>query len=563
MIRSAEKNIELYPKKSEDGVEIYELPCTGEYRWCEELKGVLSTWSPLCWRDHSMRQWFFPNYCEAVYQCGAPVMAAIDADDKNSLTVSLSDSVIRSKITMSVDDLNQRDEIIVTVTLFDETVRQQKDGKVLLRVDRRRIDWNDTVCEAGVWMRSFLPSLIKIPENAALPLYSSWYDFHQEPEQYLLERELEKAAEIGFKTFILDDGWQFEGNNTGDYSKCGDWSVAKDKFPDFKAFCDRVHSFGIKMLMWFPVPFVGFETEDYKRLKHIMAYDNPAFGAGVLDVRYPEAREYIINTYKRFVRDYGVDGLKLDFIDAFNVRASEIPPANDKTDVGSIDEAVRILMNEIYAEMTAYDPDFMFEFRQNYVGAEMVNHCNMLRVCDCAADPVTNRIGMAALKLVNSATAIHSDMLLWGHNEDPLNCRRQLLNILFSVPQISVRLTEVPEEHLRVIRGFVKYWLENKDVLYNGRFRARHPELNYTEMSAEKDGKKITVIHHGGVFTPDCDADIFNNTDCDRLVSTGGRRFEYGIYDIYGEKTKTGVSDGTPAILPVARGGMIRIKILY
>lgn len=552
----------LSPVTADDGIEIYRLPCAGTFKWTEQLGGVLSTWSPLCWRDHSLRQWWFPNFCDSSYTYNAPVMLLIDAEDKNRVTISLSDSSLRSKITATVDDLNQRDEMIFTATV-KETVAGEKAEGVLLRIDRRPVDWNEAVADAGRWIRSFGQFKRRpVPENASLPLYSSWYNFHQEPEQTLLTKELEMAAELGFKTFILDDGWQFEGNNTGDYEKCGDWHIALDKFPDFKAFCDRVHSLGIKILMWFPVPFAGYLTEDYKRLKDKMAYNNDSFQAGVLDVRYPEIRKYIKDVYKRFVREFGIDGLKLDFIDAFNATPAEIAPYKEGMDCESLEWAARILLDEIYNELTEIDPEFMFEFRQNYIGVEMVNHCNMLRVCDCAADPVTNRIGIGAIRSVNATTPCHSDMLLWGHGETPLNCTRQLLNVMFSVPQISVRLTEMPDDHIRVIRRFVSYWAENRDVLTNGTFRAKKPELNYTEMSSEKDGKKIVVLYANGLFDPNfaCVEDVFNNTPDDFLISSGGTAFEYEIFDMYGGNTDCGRSDGSPQRFPVPRGGMIRIK---
>lgn len=552
MILYEKENISIIPVSNENGIEIYNLPGKGKYKWTEELRGVFSTWVPLGGRDHSIRQWWFPNSSASVYQCGSPLLSTMDQEGVNRVTVALSDTFSRSNLAVSVDDLNQKDEIIFTVETQSENA--------LLRVDRRDVYYCQAINDAGEWMRSFLPGgQIPVPLNAELPLYSSWYNFHQEPEQYLLEKELKIAAEIGFKTFILDDGWQFEGENTGAYQKCGEWKVATDKFPDFKGFCDKVHSYGIKMLLWFAVPFVGYESPVYESFKSKFAFDHPSFGAGVLDIRYPDIRAHIVEILLRFVRDYGIDGFKLDFIDAFNMDADHIPPFNDEMDVKTLDEAAVILMDEIYAEMTKIDKDFLFEFRQNYVGAAIVNRCNMLRVADCAADPVTNRIGIAALRLLNGGTAIHSDMLLWGKKESPLNCQRQLLNIMFSVPQISLRLTEIPKEQLELVRLFVKYYTENRDVLIHGKFTAYHPELNYSVMCADTNEKKITVLHGEPLFVPtDKNEDVFNNTAFDYIVSSGDKRFDYEIFDMYGKLISSGKSSDTPQKFDVPRGGMLR-----
>jgi hypothetical protein len=124
-----------------------------------------------------------------------------------------------------------------------------------------------------------------------------------------------------------------------------------------------------------------------------------------------------------------------------------------------------------------------------------------------------------------------------------------------------VRLTEIPEKQLLVICNFVKYWTENRATLLHGKFRAVHPDANYTSMSAEGEDKKITVLYYGAVFEP-CGKreDVFNNTSEDHIVSTGGKPFSYKIHDLYGSVTEEGYSNGRPEKFPVPRGGMISIE---
>ncbi len=558
MIKSLNNNTVLEAFAQEGGVEYYRIPGVGNYSWVEELKGVAGTWYPMGGRDHSFRQWWFPNTQESVFEAGAPVMCVYDYENKNIITAALSDSVKRTKISASVDDLNQRDEILLKIEIIDDGLFQQPDHEIILRVDKRPLEYYEAVAEACDWMRSFLKKLIPIPEDARVPLYSSWYNFHQEPEQKLLTEELKVAAEMGFRTVILDDGWQFEGKNTGDYYKCGDWHVALDKFPDFKKFVDDVHSFGMKLMVWFPVPFAGFATEDYRRFKDKMAFDIDWMRAGVYDVRYKELRDYIAGTYEKFVDDFGIDGLKLDFVDAWGT-TTDVPPKNDEMDHERLFDAVRTLMDEIYDKMTARDPDFLFEFRQVYVGPEIVNHCNMLRVADCAADSVTNRIGIGSLRIVNGATAIHSDMLLWGKKESPVNCMRQMLNIMFSVPQISVLLTKVPGDQKLAVKRFVDYWSENRDVLLDGKFRAVDPGANYSLMSAEKDGKKITVLYSTSeVELTACAEDVWNNTFKNYIVVSCAPGKDYAVFDWRGDKIGCGVTAGTIQKIAVPAGGMVK-----
>ena len=549
----------------EKDVEYYRLPGVGTYTWIEPLKGVYGTWGPLNGRDHSIRQWWFPNAVDSLYQFGAPLIATYGYDGENRTTAALSDSVKKARLSVCVDDLSQRDEIIFKVELFDDGAWQQENGEVILRIDRRPVAYYDAVRDAGAWMRGFLGRTAPVPEGAVQPLYSSWYNFHQEPQQELLLRELEAAAKIGFRTVILDDGWQFEGKCTGDYYKCGDWAVAADKFPDFKAFADAVHRLGMKLMMWFPVPFAGYATEEYRRLRDKIAFNVDGMRAGVLDVRYPYIREHIIGIYERFVKEYGIDGLKLDFVDAFRADPSAVAPFDPAMDYRSLDKATRRLMRDIYTRLTAKHPDFLFEFRQNYIGAEIVSNCNMLRVGDCAADPVTNRVGIAAIRLVNAATAPHSDMLLWGRAETPENCMRQMLNIMFSVPQISVLLTEIPEAQAAAVRRFVNYWSDNRDVLLGGVFRAPEPGGNYALLSSETADRKITVLYETSTaeLTHPCE-DIWNCTDKPffAAVTDGTDGYRYKVFDWRGVAVRTGSipAGSTAARIQVPSGGMAQFE---
>ena len=40
---------------------------------------------------------------------------------------------------------------------------------------------------------------------------------------------------------------------------------------------------------------------------------------GTLDPRFPEVREYLVQTYERVIGEWGFDGVKLDFIDCFTL----------------------------------------------------------------------------------------------------------------------------------------------------------------------------------------------------------------------------------------------------
>ena len=52
----------------------------------------------------------------------------------------------------------------------------------------------------------------------------------------------------------MDDGWQTLDSNRG-YAYAGDWDP--ERIPEMKDFVARSHEAGVKVLLWYAVPFVG------------------------------------------------------------------------------------------------------------------------------------------------------------------------------------------------------------------------------------------------------------------------------------------------------------------
>ena len=73
--------------------------------------------------------------------------------------------------------------------------------------------------------------------------------------------------------------------------------------------------------------------------------------------------------------------------------------------------------------------------------------------------------------------------------------------------------------------------------------------------------KKIPVLHCEPLFTPAGKReDVFNDTAYDYMVSSTDDKFNYTIYDLYGNVTEKGVS-GKERRLNVPRGGMLKITV--
>jgi alpha-galactosidase len=99
------------------------------------------------------------------------------------------------------------------------------------------------------------------------------------------------------------------------------------------------------------------------------------------------------------------------------------------------------------------------------------------------------------VRLLSGATAVHSDMLMWHKEEKPEVAALQLLNILCSVPQVSVRLEEIPAAHLEMLGFWLRFWRKNRDVLLDGSLAPYSPDLNYPVITAATAQKQLTAVY--------------------------------------------------------------------
>ena len=440
-----------------------------------------------------------------------------------------------------------------------------KSYAVRIRLDRRDVFWSDAIREAAEWISSRPGNEpCAAPAAAFKPLYSTWYGFHQNVFAREIEEECAIAARLGMKTLILDDGWQSDGIHQG-YSFCGDWQISSRRFPDMAAHVRRVQEMGIRYMVWFSVPFVGTKSANYARFKGKYLYE--CLGAGVLDPRFPECRAFLVGTYEKALRDWNIDGFKLDFIDNFRISGTDPAVAENYAgrDTKSVEEASGRLMGEVMARLKAIKPDLLVEFRQAYVGPAILKYGNMLRVADCPGDKNRNRRGIARLRLTSGKGAVHGDMLEWHPDEPAEVAARAILDSIFGVVQYSMVLCRLPERHVEMVRHWIDFSTRHEEALLHGKFRAYNPEHGYPVLAGESADERVLGVYLSG-FSVDCgDADrttyVLNGTGADRiLLRLRATPRTVQAFDTFGRAAKAPELAAGVCEVEVPRAGYLRIS---
>lgn len=487
---------------------------------------------------------------------GAPLHAVLSQSGENRVTFALSDAKNPCKLQSGVNE--ETATLITQVVLFKAPIAPLTHYEVTLRIDRTHAPLHEVVKAVDAWWQTACgyPAAY-LPDAAREAVYSTWYSFHNDVEANAILEQCRLAKPLGMNTLIVDAGWEMDGPQRT-FAYCGDWKPVGSKFPSVKDFADAVHALGMKVLFWFSVPFVGKRSRAYEKFKDMLlgCHENAGEDSCYrLDPRYPEVRNYLVEIYRNALLEWGIDGFKLDFIDSF-AALPETPAEDPRRDMTSLEDAVDVLLGEITEALREINPEVMIEFRQTYTGPVIRKYGNLFRVFDCPGDPMRNRFAMGELRMMGNA-AVHSDMLEWHPDDTKESVARQLLSTLFMVPQISVLLDKISQEHTRVLKNYLNLWNTHREILLDGEFCALDPTAHYSLMTAKKDGTLVAVsymdrpLEIGERFEKII---FFNATAKDRvtvrfeipvnactcriydcegaLISEETRAFEKGIYDL-------------------------------
>ncbi|WP_343486651.1 glycoside hydrolase family 36 protein [Allomuricauda sp. d1] len=531
---SEDDNVSIYRFEIQNGEEFVPKPIVLEWKIpAVNIKGV---WKPTA--DFSKRieaDWELTNF-ESRISIDAPVLCLFGNSDENVLCFSCSNPV--NRIELSAKYREEDGFFYCQIILFTECKYSIKNFSIDIRLDYRKIHFSEALRGTSKWWEdSENLKPMAVPDIAKKPLYSTWYQFHQDLEEGLLLAECRLAKSMGFESIIIDDGWQTKDNNRG-YDFTGDWHP--EHFADFGSLVAEIQNMGMKVGIWYSVPFCGVKSNAYQKFRGKFLTENHRW-APVFDPRYPEVRHYLVQTYVNAVKKWNLDGLKLDFIDDFKSYPDTSFDIEGK-DLLSINEAVDILLGEIKHELQKIKPDIFIEFRQKYTGPAIRKYGNMLRAFDCPGDHVMNRVRITDIKMLSGNTAVHADMVTWNFDETVEVAALHYMNTLFGVPQISVMLTEVPTDHLRMVEFYTQYWLQNASTLLSSDFLPKAPLENYPLLCAKSGTKSILGLFADNyVFLdkPEHQIDVLNaklSEDVVVLCQKDFGQYHYGVFDCKGNR---------------------------
>ena len=332
-----------------------------------------------------------------------PFIAFFNSRQINRLSAGLTNLTDDARILAKMNQEKCTYDITIEVALGKDS----QDFELV--IDQRPQVWTDSLAD---WRKALALPLPEFPEGAWEPVFCTWYAVHAAVTQDWVEKNAEVASRLGFRTLIIDDGWCFDVMKRVSpetistwYEMIGDWFLSEKKFPDFENHRKRVQAMGMKYLLWVAPFLIGAKSELYKQLADIV---KPEYHEGcyTFDSSRKEAAKLLLGKMKHVIQDYGLDGLKVDFLDYIFPNMEE-PRGEDTTH----------FIQELARTIREVKKDALIEFRQAYATPD----CSLT---EPSSAPETFRSISSTTSIVSHRSASASETAFRCMRTPPTGIRR-------------------------------------------------------------------------------------------------------------------------------------------
>lgn len=168
--------------------------------------------------------------------------------------------------------------------------------------------------------RRQISGLTKVDESLP-PIFNEYMHLSWDcPSEETTRKYAPVVAKTGVEYYVIDCAWHNEELATQVYHYVGQWKESKARFPSgMRAITDYIRSLGMKAGLWIEPEVVGWKCQEM-----LDYYDDSCFlqrnGKKVLvhnryflDYRNAKVRDYMSETIRRMVEDYGADYIKCDY----------------------------------------------------------------------------------------------------------------------------------------------------------------------------------------------------------------------------------------------------------
>lgn len=332
------------------------------------------------------------------------------------------------------------------------------------------------------------------PEWARKPVWCSWYSHLYVLTQNNVEEQIPHLKKLGIRTVIIDASW-FKKPEEAYFRKSGDYRAEKSLIPDLLGLSRRLHAEGLKLMLWCVPHFLGVHSQKRKTMEPYCIWDGKERGYH-LCLFCKESRAHAKELVGRLMRDYELDGLKIDFMD-HNGDAC-LDTKHEHGD-GNREAAKIEYMRDIRDGILKVKPDAAIEYRIGYSNIVSLPFANCHRGNDAPYDSDYMRRENLFLRLFcEYPSAVWNDYAYWHAKENPVNISIMLGVQIFSggVPTISIDLARCGDAQKRVIGRWMNFYRGHLDTLAKAELTVHSADsiMSVTSLQNLKKGEAFVLL---------------------------------------------------------------------
>ncbi len=337
------------------------------------------------------------------------------------------------------------------------------------------------------------------PESAFDPVFCTWYAVHGAVTAAWCEAIAPAIRDLGFKTFILDDGWCYDESKRVTpqtlpdwYADIGEWRFSTAKFPDYQAHVKRLQKLGLNYMIWVAPFLVGHRSALYKQLEAIGgALQGPLEeGHRLVNPGNAEATRLVMDKMTDLLATSGADGLKIDFIDIVQNTPECLSSGH-----------VRRFVTELAKRLREIRPNALLEYRQRYATLQMAPLATQFRAGDAPFDFMLNFKRLAVIRLcMGDGIPVHADPAYWHPAERPENISRHCIAMLAGVPMLSMDPREMGDEAAAIVHRWLAFYEAHRPTLAHGHWTLDYKGGHLRFAAADGDGERIVILADAGAL---------------------------------------------------------------
>lgn len=343
------------------------------------------------------------------------------------------------------------------------------------------------------FVHDVIAEFVAAPDETSLsqsnyePSYCTWYAFHGDMTQSRIRDVAVAAKQLGFGSFILDDGWQYDapqrvGTTLGRWHRYhGDYHPSPRKFPDFDGLIEDIQNQDMQFVLWIAPFLIGEESKAFGNLNGSLLESWLHEGFKIGDPRSDKFADYICSSLRSLVTRYPIDGFKVDYDYAL------LGPGEVGYGLG---KAYVSLVKRILTELHSIRPHVEWNLIPTTFATQAAN---AFRCIDVPFDPDTNRLIMANLHAVTGNRPLHYDPSVWSASEPAESVHRHMIPSVFCVPSVGVSLLDLPPQHHDIIRAWLRFYRQHQRVLNHGKFEPFWTAGDYQSFRSTLNGQQIAA----------------------------------------------------------------------